>query len=48
MVKTLRPGPTTWSYSGNSVVFAKDGQYCKDILDQKPGMTLKVRYVSTL
>ncbi len=44
----VRPGPDTWTYSGNSVVFAPTSQYCIDIKAQKPGMTLKVRYVSTL
>jgi len=44
----VRPGPDTWTYSGNNVVFAPTSQYCIDIMAQKPGMTLQVRYVNTL
>lgn len=46
--RVLLPGPDSWTYSGNNVVFAPTSSYCADIKAQKPGLTLSVKYISTL
>lgn len=46
--QVLRPGPDSWTYSGNNVVFAPTSSYCADIKARKAGLTLSVRYISTL